>query len=72
MTDDLDPFDLDLDQDDAGARDGAGDRAVSPVAGPQDPLFGGLDVTAWAGQLVGPAVQRAIEHRSPLRRSERC
>lgn len=57
----VDPFDLDVDLDEV---DSSGKEPVeSPLAGPHDPLFGGLDVTARVAQLVGPAVERAIERR---------
>lgn len=54
--------------DDVESFDGAGAFSVddppepddSPVAGPDDPLFGQVDVAALAAQLVGPAVQKAI------------
>lgn len=49
--DDDNPFDDDLAE--AG-------QETSPVGGPADPLFGGVDVTALAGELIGPAVHRAV------------
>lgn len=55
--DEIDPFDLEVD-------DSREDEPhESPVAGPHDPLFGGLDVTAVAAQLIAPAVQNAIGKR---------
>lgn len=35
----------------------------SPVAGPADPLFGGVDVAALAGELIGPAVRKAVSKK---------
>lgn len=55
--DDIDPFDLEL------CSGGEHEPSGSPVAGPGDPLFGGLDVTALAAQLIAPAVQDAIRKR---------
>lgn len=50
--DDVDPFDTDDDLPD--------ERDQGSAEGPTDPLFGGVDVTALAGELVGPAVRRAV------------
>ena len=50
--DDVDPFDTDGDR--------PAERDRSPFAGPVDPLFGGVDVSALAGELIGPAVRRAV------------
>lgn len=59
-------YDFDSD-DEGGPFDEAGtaveDPADSPVAGPDDPLFSGIDVAALAAQLVGPAVQKAISKK---------
>lgn len=52
--DDVDPFDDEEDQLPCENSD------QSPVAGPADPLFGGVDVAALAGELIGPAVRRAV------------
>lgn len=35
----------------------------SPVAGPADPLFGGVDVAVLAGELIGPAVRKAVSNK---------
>lgn len=61
----------DFDSDDLEPVAGAGAFPVddppepddSPVAGPDDPLFGGLDIGALAAQLVGPAVQNAMAQK---------
>lgn len=61
-------FDSGDDSSDVEPFDGAGAFPVddppepddSPVAAPDDPLFGGLDIGAMAAQLVGPAVQNAM------------
>lgn len=55
--DDVDPFD-DA-PGDGGSIDGD-EPEQSPVAGPADPLFGGVDVAALAGELIGPAVRKAV------------
>ena len=54
---DVDPFD-----DDAGGEPPP-DPEESPVAGPADPLFGGVDVAALAGELIGPAVRKAVRKK---------
>jgi len=51
----VDPFDVDLDD---GPLEEPPDQ--SPVAGPEDPLFAGVDVTALAVKLIGPAVRKAV------------
>lgn len=53
---DVDPFDTDLDDDVPAAEP----PHQSPVAGADEPLFGGLDVTAMTAELVGPAIRKAV------------
>lgn len=49
----VDPFDVDL-----GPAEEPPDE--SPVAGPDDPLFAGVDVAALAAELIAPAVRKAV------------
>jgi len=58
--DDVDPFD---DAPDHGGSSDDAEPEHSPVAGPADPLFGGVNVAALAGELIGPAVRKAIEKK---------
>ena len=59
--DDQEPLD---DQDPSGDSDpGVVEPDNSPVAGPEDPLFGGVNLTALADELIGPAVAKALSER---------
>ena len=51
--------DFDLDTAGGVTVDGE-EQEQRPVAGPADPLFGGVDVGALAGELIGPAVRKAV------------
>lgn len=57
--DDDDPFD----DDDPRAGSSPADPEESSVAGPADPLFGGVVVAALAGELIGPAVRKAVSKK---------
>ena len=52
-------YDFDDEPDDDGTLD-LPEPDDSPVAGPADPLFGGINVAALAAELIGPAVQKAV------------
>lgn len=54
-----DPEDVDPLDENAGLIDDQ-EPEQSPVASPADPLFGGVDVAALAGALIGPAVHKAV------------
>lgn len=54
--DDIDPFDdLPL-----GDQAPSAEPEQSPLAGPTDPLFGGVDVAALAGDLIAASVRKAV------------